>query len=71
MRSRRSASSGHYRVDGDEVTLLNDLNCPALDVTYEWSVEDAALTLDIATDPCAFDNIRGRYLTRYEWLAAD
>lgn len=64
-------SSGHYRVDGDEVTLFNDLVCPALEVTYRWSVDGGVLSLDIPTDPCAFDNIRGRYLTTYEWPAAD
>ncbi len=60
-------SSGHYTVDGDEVTLFNDLVCPAVDATYTWSVEDGALILDIPDDPCAFDNLRGRYLTSYGW----
>lgn len=60
-------SSGHYAVDGDEVTLFNDLVCPALEATYAWSLEDGTLVLDIANDPCAFDNLRGRYLTSYDW----
>lgn len=60
-------SSGHYTVDGDEVTLFNDLVCPALEATYAWSLEDGTLVLDIANDPCAFDNLRGRYLTNYDW----
>ncbi|MPZ68827.1 MAG: hypothetical protein GEU71_04790 [Actinobacteria bacterium] len=64
-------SSGHYRVDGDELTLFNDLVCPALEVTYEWTVEDGVLTLDIPHDPCAFDNLRGRYLTKYAWPVAE
>lgn len=63
------SSSGHYTVEGDGVTLFNDLVCPSLEVTYGWSVEDGVLSLDIPHDPCAFDNVRGRYLTTYDWTA--
>ncbi len=61
------SSSGHYTVDGDRVTLFNDLVCATLKVTYTWSISDGTLTLEPQQDPCAFDNLRGRYLTDYVW----
>jgi hypothetical protein len=60
-------SLGHYRVDGAMIEFLNDPNCPALEVAYTWALDDGVLTFEIDQDPCAFDNLRGDYLTTYPW----
>lgn len=61
-------SMGHYVVDGDTIEFLNDPNCPALKVAYEWVLDGGVLAFDIDRDPCAFDNLRGEYLTTYPWV---
>ena len=63
-------SVGHYTLDGNEVTLFNDPNCPATRGTYRWRVANGALRLEVVDDPCAFGGLRWRYLTRLRWKVA-
>lgn len=62
-------SEGHYVVEGDEITFFNDPICPSERVTYEYRLEDGVLTFAFQRDPCAFQNLRGKYLTTYPWRA--
>lgn len=60
-------SEGHFLVDGDTITLFNDPICPRERVTYGYSLDDGTLSFEFQRDPCAFQNLRGRYLTSYRW----
>jgi hypothetical protein len=60
-------SLGHYLVDGDRVVFFNDGNCPGMRGVYEWSLDDAGLTLDIVEDECPYASLRERYLTYGPW----
>ncbi len=60
-------ASGHFVVDGDEVTLSNDSNCPSALGTYGWQLASEALVLELVRDDCAFGDLRARYLTLMPW----
>lgn len=57
---------GHFRVDGDVLTLFNDAECGRESGTYRWRVADGRLTLEMLDDPCAFGQ-RERDLTDRIW----
>ncbi|HVL64664.1 MAG TPA: hypothetical protein VM573_05780 [Actinomycetota bacterium] len=60
-------SEGHFVVDAAAITLFNDPICPAERVTYGYSLRDGVLEIAFRHDPCAFQNLRGKYLTSYPW----
>ncbi|HVM35677.1 MAG TPA: hypothetical protein VM784_10070 [Actinomycetota bacterium] len=62
-------SEGHFVVDGDEITFFNDPVCQDERVTYRYALDDGALVFEPVRDPCAYQNLRGRYLTTYSWQA--
>jgi hypothetical protein len=62
-------SEGHFVVDGDEITLFNDPVCRDERVTYRYRLDDGALVFEPVRDPCAYQNLRGRYLATYSWRA--
>lgn len=61
------SSLGHFVVDGDEITLFNDAECPETRGTYRWSLEGDTLSFEVVEDDCAFDLLRARYLTAEPW----
>ncbi len=65
------SSLGHFVVDGDEITLFNDAECPETHGTYRWSLEGDVISFEVVDDPCAFDLLRGRYLTAEPWERDD
>ena len=60
-------SVGHFAVDGDTVTFINDPNCPTTRGTYRWRLDGNALTFELVQDDCAFGELRSRYLTATPW----
>ncbi|MGZ8566030.1 MAG: hypothetical protein ACXWXS_03150 [Actinomycetota bacterium] len=54
---------GHYRVQGDRLTLFNDANCSRTRGTYTWDLEAGALTLAVIDDPCPHVDERSHDLT--------
>ena len=57
---------GHYQVDGDVLTLLNDAECGRETGTYRWRIADGSLTFEVLDDACAFGQ-RERDLTDRIW----
>lgn len=62
-------SVGHFSVDGDELTIFNDPNCPTTRGTYGWTIRENVLTLEVIDDQCAFGGLRWKYLQRAPWAA--
>ncbi|HVM11630.1 MAG TPA: hypothetical protein VM638_04020 [Actinomycetota bacterium] len=63
-------SVGHYEVEGHEVVIFNDPNCPTARGRYRWALAGGELTLEVVQDDCAFGGLRWRYLTAAAWTAA-
>jgi hypothetical protein len=57
-------SVGHYTVDGDTITFFNDPNCPKVRGTYRAEGNLSFVPVD---DPCAFDQVRLRFLSSLPW----
>lgn len=64
-------SVGHFEVDGDTVTFLNDPTCPTTRGTYRWRLEGDVLSFEVVDDDCAFGDLRSRYLTATSWAPGD
>lgn len=60
-------SEGHFVVADGAITLFNDPICPRERVTYRYSFDDGKLAFEARRDPCAFQNLRGKYLSGYRW----
>ena len=59
-------SVGHYFVSGDEVTLINDPNCPQIEGVYRFHKAGGELVFEVVDDPCAM-GLRRRELTYKPW----
>lgn len=58
---------GSYVVDGDRITLFNDVNCPQTPGVYTWTRRGRAFTLRVVEDDCPFDGERADDLTLTSW----
>jgi hypothetical protein len=63
-------SSGHYLVEGDRLTLLNDAECTQERGEYRWVLDHGELRVELLSDPCAFGQ-RARDFTAQPWSVAD
>lgn len=61
---------GHFTVDGELLTLINDPECATDIGTYRVERDGAQLRFDVVDDPCAFGQ-RTRDLTERTWTPAD
>jgi hypothetical protein len=68
--SNAFGSQGHYLVEGHELILFNDPECPTTRGVYRWELQGGTLTLEEVDDPCPFDLLRARYLMAAPWQAA-
>ncbi len=57
-------SVGHYAIDDDTITFFNDPNCPKVRGTY---LATGDLSFEPIDDPCAFDQVRLRFLSSLPW----
>lgn len=65
-------ASGHFTVEGDLLTLFNDLNRSSMEGTYRWSRSPGGrLRLHVIDDPCPFDDLRTTDLTARPWVKVD
>lgn len=60
-------ATGHYEVDGSNLTLFNDPNCSRVSGTYTWRTEGRSLQLDVVDDPCAYQGERATDLATGAW----
>jgi hypothetical protein len=60
-------ATGHYEVDGNNLTLFNDPNCSRVRGTYTWRIDGRALRLQAIDDPCAFQGERATDLASDVW----
>ena len=61
--------SGHYRVDGDLITIFNDPECPHASGRYRWHIANDELVLELVADDCAGSQ-RATDLSMWPWTAA-
>ncbi len=62
---------GHYDVQGDRLSLFNDVNCSRTRGTYTWDLEGGSLTLAVIDDPCPYVDERSHDLTLASWDAVN
>ena len=62
----RQLTNGHFTIEGDQVTLINDPMCPFDRGVYRYSLDNGVLALEAIDDPCQFGE-RKRDLTDETW----
>lgn len=67
--SSQFRTRGHFTLDGDRITLFNDVGCSRMQGVYTWGVSGEALTLEAIEDECPFSQLRQRFLELTPWLA--
>lgn len=60
-------SVGHYEATAGSVEFFNDPNCPLERGTYSVWINEPWLHLETVDDPCAYDDVRSRFLTALPW----
>lgn len=65
--SSQFRSRGHFTLDGDRITLFNDVECPRMEGVYLWAISEGALTLEVVEDECPFSELRQRFLQLTPW----
>jgi hypothetical protein len=61
-------SLGSFAVEGDELKVFNDPNCPDETGTYTWQIADGELRFSVIEDTCS-TNLRAANLTKQPWLS--
>ena len=60
-------SLGMYTVDRDRVTFFNDPWCPQDRGTYRWDVRAGALTFELVSGTCDYEEARAKDLMESPW----
>ena len=61
---------GHFIVDGDQIFLFNDAECPHTQGAYTWTLKADALQFEVIDDDCGFDQ-RMKDFTAVPWKRTD
>lgn len=61
-------SVGHFTSDASTITFFNDPNCPQDRGTYDVVFADGVWTFEAVADPCAYDNVRTKFLASVPWM---
>jgi hypothetical protein len=64
-------SLGFFDVQGRQITLFDDPNCPTSEGVYRWERTGRDLSLQAIHDPCPFDRLRAVNLTTSGWTEFD
>ncbi len=60
-------SVGHFTNEQSTITFFNDPNCPEDRGTYDVALTGGVWSFVAVNDPCAYDNVRERFLTSVSW----